>query len=245
MDWIKKIPISHRGLHDGWRIPENSLAAFDLSAAAGIPIELDVQLTADEHAVVFHDYNLKRLTERDAPVAQTSLSSLRALNLYRTNQKIPTLAEVFEAVAGRVPVLIEIKNQGAAGTLESAVLECIKSGATEAAIQSFNPKTLIWFKNNAPAIPRGQLSGGFHDQNLPRHQKFILRNYLLNFLSKPDFLAHEIDCLPSKVISYYRKRGLPVISWVIKSEQNLAKARKESDNIIFEASGNPYLQKEI
>lgn len=242
MDWIKKIPISHRGLHDGWRIPENSPAAFELSAAKGIPIELDVQLTADEHVVVFHDYNLNRLTERDAEVAQSSLDSLKNLNLCGTNQKIPTLSEALEAVAGRVPVLIEIKNRGAAGILENAVLRCIKNGGTETAIQSFNPKTLMWFKNNAPAVPRGQLSGGFGGQNLPRYQKFILRNYLLNFLSKPDFLVHEIDFLPATVTNYYRARGLPVISWVIKSGQNLVKARNVSDNIIFEAAGNPYIQ---
>lgn len=65
-------PIAHRGFHDA-RLsrPENSRAAFEAAIAKGYGIELDLQLSRDGVAMVFHDYDLRRLTGQCGPLRQT------------------------------------------------------------------------------------------------------------------------------------------------------------------------------
>src|ERR1700709_1302665 len=55
-------PVAHRGLWTPDGPPENSLGAFQAACAAGYGIELDVQLSADGEAMVFHDDDLERMT---------------------------------------------------------------------------------------------------------------------------------------------------------------------------------------
>ena len=120
-------PIAHRALHDvSAGRPENSLSAVQAAIAVGYGIEIDLQLTADGAAMVFHDYGLKRLTGRDGTVRQRTAADLSAIPLAGGDgETIPTLAEVLDRVAGQVPLLIELKDQDGAmgdriGPLEAA-----------------------------------------------------------------------------------------------------------------------------
>ncbi len=49
------------------------------------------RLTCDGQAVVFHDWNLQRLTGLDAKVKDVTASKIRELTLLGTDQRIPTL----------------------------------------------------------------------------------------------------------------------------------------------------------
>jgi glycerophosphoryl diester phosphodiesterase len=136
--WLRSRPVAHRGLHDAAR-PENSLAAFEASAQAGHPIELDVHLTADGHAVVFHDDDLPRMTGRPGRVADATLAELRALPLLDTDERIPSLDDVLALVHGRVPVLVELKARAPYGPLEQAVRDRLRRRPGAYAVQSLDP----------------------------------------------------------------------------------------------------------
>ncbi|MCA9705404.1 MAG: hypothetical protein KDK70_06130, partial [Myxococcales bacterium] len=194
-DWVRYRPIAHRGLHDAER-PENSLAAFEAAAQAGHPIELDVHRSADGEVVVFHDETLQRMTGHPGAVAQTPLATLTGLRLGDSDERIPSLHQVLERVAGRVPVLVELKPPERAGPLEQAVCDVLARWPGDYAVQSFDPYSMIWMRRHAPHLPRGMLSGDFHDEDLPLHQRLALRNLALAPWVRPAFVGYELWSLP-------------------------------------------------
>lgn len=234
LKWIIEKKIAHRGTHNNKDIPENSLKAFEESIKKGYTIELDVQLSKDRKVMVYHDYNLKRITGLDEDLANVSYEELKKLTLFDTKEKIPTLKEVFELVDGKTPILIEVKNEGTVGELEKILYEELKEYKGEYAIQAFNPFVLEWFKNNAGEIPRGQLAGGYEDSNLKFYEKFLLSNLLLNFKSKPAFISYKVDELPKDIVTSLRKKGTPILGWTVTKNNDLDKVYENCDNIIFE-----------
>ena len=110
--WLVARPIAHRGLHDSRAgIFENTLAAAEAAIAGGFAIECDVQDTADGEAVVFHDHTLERLTGGHGSVRERDAAELTALAVAATQDRIPTLEAFLARVAGRVPVIVEIKSR--------------------------------------------------------------------------------------------------------------------------------------
>ncbi|MDR1815832.1 MAG: glycerophosphodiester phosphodiesterase [Clostridiales Family XIII bacterium] len=237
--WLRTRPVAHRGLHDGNRaVPENSMAAFRAAAAAWHPIETDVQLTKDGWLVCFHDFDLMRMTGAQGFVRERTLAELRELRLAKTTEAIPTLEELLETVGDRVPLLIEIKNDGRAGLLEDrlcgTLYDCGRRYGTVFAVQSFNPFSLARVRKNRPEILRGQLCAWFTKNQLPLYKRVPLRRFRLNFLSKPDFISYAIGDLPNPQVAAFRAAGLPVLGWTARTEAEREKAARYCDNIIFE-----------
>lgn len=233
--WLRRDPVAHRGLHDASR-PENSLAAFEAAAEAGYPIELDVHLTADGGVVVFHDDTLQRMTGRHGNVRERSLAELTALRLRGTDELVPSLAGVLERVAGRVPVLVELKTHpdGATGRLERAVCDVLSRFPGEHAVQSFDPWSMLWMRRHAPHLPRGMLSGNMRSEGLPLHQVIVLESLALAPVVLPDFIGYELAALPHRATSLWRRLGRPLLAWTIRDEAALRRARGLVDNVIFE-----------
>ena len=234
-EWLVARPIAHRGLHTGdARVPENSLAAFRAAADGGHPLELDVHLSADGVAVVFHDATLERMTGDPRPVAEVTSEELAGLRLLGSDEHVPTLADVLALVEGRVPVLVEIKQRGEVGVLERAVLDDLRGYPGEYAIQSFNPYTLAYVRTADPRVVRGQLSGTFADEDLPGWQVFALRNLLLNWTSRPAFIAFELEGLPTWGTSLQQARGRPLLAWTPDDPESFERAQRLCDGIIFD-----------
>ncbi len=233
--WLRERPVAHRGLHDADR-PENSLAAFEAAAAAGYPIELDVHLTADGGAVVFHDDTLDRMTGRPGRVREHSLAELGALRLRGCDEPIPSLDQVLERVAGRVPLLVELKTHraAAAGPLERAVCNALARFPGEHAVQSFDPWSMLWMRRHAPHLPRGMLSGDMRSEGLPKHEALLLEHLALAPTVLPDFIGYELRALPHWAPSLLRRLGRPLLAWTIRDEPALHRARGLVDNVIFE-----------
>ncbi len=222
------MPIAHRGLHCGPEAPENSMPAFALAIEHGYPIELDVHLLADGGLAVFHDLTLDRMTSASGPITNITSDQLGGLRLQGTESVIPTLQDVLDFVSGRTPLLIELKtNAFRVGDLEGAVVSAVRRYDGEFAIQSFNPLTVAWFRNEAPGFCRGQLSGG-------EVAAGAIRNL------EPDFVAYALSGLPNAEVSKIRSSGLPILAWTIKSEDEQRKARQVADNLIFE--GYPHMK---
>ena len=222
-------PIAHRGLHDA-STPENSLLAFQKAIDAGYAIEIDVRPIDDGTVVVFHDDNLKRLTDRDGYVCNLSRADLDEITLLSSDQKIPTFKEVLDFVDGRVPLLIEVKNNGRVGSLEQATLDLLEGYKGEFAVQSFNPYSLEYFKKHAPQIARGQLSA-FFGKEMTFIRRYLLSRLKLNKISAPDFISYRHSDLPIKYVS---RTKLPVLAWTVRSNSELEKVKPYCNNIIFE-----------
>lgn len=223
--------IAHRGYHTE-NAPENSLAAFQNAIDAGFGIELDIQRISDGTIVVFHDESLSRMTGKDGYVRMLKKSDLKKYKLKGTEECIPTFSEVLKLVDGRVPLLIEIKNDGKVGEFEKDVLASLKNYKGEFAIQSFNPFVLLWFKENAPEIMRGQLSSFFKGEKVPFLRKCVLKRMKFNKQTKPDFISYNAKDLPNRFVKKYN--DLPLLAWTIKSNEDFMKAVKHCDNMIFE-----------
>lgn len=227
MEWIMTRPIAHRGLHQGRAVPENSLAAFEAAIAAHHPIELDVQLLADGHLAVFHDRDLRRLTGKKVRIADQTLATLKRYRLCNTDQTIPSLSEVLAGVDGRVPLLIEIKNEKKVGLPEQALVKTLAGYRGEFAVQSFNPRSLQWLRYHAPHITRGQLAR--------RPQKFLRSNLMLTWLSAPHFISYNVKALPNLPTTLARRYfNLPLLAWTVRSQTDCAKAMQYADNYIFD-----------
>ena len=230
--WLVENYIAHRGFHDQ-DAPENSLLAFENAIKKGYAIELDVHLISDREIVVIHDDTLKRVTSKDGYVKNLKSEDLKNYKLMGTEEYIPTLKEVLKLVDGQVPLLIEIKNNGKVGELESKLYQMLKNYKGEFAVQSFNPYSLQWFNINAPEILRGQLSGNLKNAKLGFFKKFTLKRMLLNkSVSKPNFISYEAEALPNRYVKKYK--NLPLLCWTVRSQEQYNKVIKYCDNIIFE-----------
>ena len=232
--WLTSRPIAHRGLYDlAAGRPENSLAAFEAAAAAGYPAELDVHLTGSGELVVLHDFDLGRATGVARPVATLTAADLSGIRLFGSDQHLPTLAQVMDCVQGRAPLLIELKRQGSADprALVKGVLDGLKDRDGEYALSSFDPVLVYFLRRSGADYPLGQISGLL--RTAKPVQRLIGRSLIGNFLTRPDFLSYELAGLPSLVVGAWRRRGVPVVAWPVRSPADELEARKYADNIIF------------
>lgn len=236
-------PIAHRGYHDAAAgVVENSRAAFDAAITAGYAIELDVQLSADGHAMVFHDYEMSRLTDQSGAIRTRSRDALTQITLKGSDELIPTLPEILTLIAGRVPVLIETKDQDGAmgpdvGPLEQSVATALKDYNGPVAVMSFNPHSVVALAECAPKVARGLVTchfGAEHWQLLNEATRHRLREIPDYARTGASFISHRHDDLTNPRIAELKAAGAKVICWTIRSQQDDAEARKIADNVTFE-----------
>ncbi len=232
--WLVSNPIAHRGLFDNVDVPENSVSAFKKAIEDGYSVELDLRMLSDGTIIVFHDEKLGRMTGADGYTDNCTYPQIEHLKLLNSQEKIPTFEEVLKLFNGQVPLLIEIKNDGKIGAFEKKVYEMLKNYNGEYAVQSFNPFTIEWFKNNAPEVTRGLLSGYFKNSNLGFWAKYKLKRLALAPLCEPQFINYDINCLPNRFVNRKGIKELPLLAYTIKSEQDYLKALKYCDNVIFD-----------
>ncbi|MBT3586613.1 MAG: glycerophosphodiester phosphodiesterase [Halobacteriovoraceae bacterium] len=235
MNWIESKPIAHRGLHSGSEVPENSLLAFEKAIEGGHPIELDVHLMSDGGVVVFHDEDLVRLCGVDKAIADCNSRELQEHKLFGSSYSIPLLKEVLELVAGRVPIAIELKAFNFNPQLAPSTWQVLKDYQGEFAVQSFNPKCLSWFKQNAPHIKTGLIAGSMVGEPLPLFKRLAIRNLLVFPFLRPDYIAYEGAALNYQAISLVRRFSkIPIIAWTIRDQLQLKNVEGLCQNIIFE-----------
>jgi len=221
------VGFAHRGLHCGSGFPENSLIAFAAALEAGAGIECDLRLTADDHIVVFHDADAWRLCASPLRIGQ---SSLRELGRLRVGEgPIPTLANLFALVAGRVPLLLEVKVDGDIWRWVPALRQALKGYGGPLGVMSFDPRLPRLMKTNLPGIRRGLV---VRDSLRPARRWLAMR------LGSPEFLAVDVAALGKPWVARARSR-MPVYSWTIATPQQRAQALVHADAAIWEADGRP------
>ncbi len=236
VSWLGERDYAHRGLH-GAGLPENSPAAFAAALERGMGIECDIQRSREGHAMVFHDATLDRLTAEQGRVAERSAEELGRIQLTGGSDTIPTLRQVLDQVAGRVPLLIEIKSpKGSNGRISAlclSVRRVLEGYQGSHAIMSFDPRIVGWFARHSPLTVRGLVVTEEDDKALPG----MVRRRLALWHARPDFLAYDIRDLPSRFAAAQRRRGLPVLTWTVRTAEYRERAAAHADAPIAEGAG--------
>ncbi|MEO1452291.1 MAG: glycerophosphodiester phosphodiesterase family protein [Pseudomonadota bacterium] len=236
-------PIAHRALHDGTgRCPENSLNAIRAACAAGYGVEVDIQLSADGQAMVFHDYGLQRLTGQSGLVRDATSKDLGQMTLLGGTATVPTLAQCLTAVAGLVPVLIELKDQDGAlgpevGALEQAVARDLASYDGPVAVMSFNPHSTAAMQDLAPAVCRGLTTCAFTGDeynDVPADRRKSLSRIADFDRVGASFVSHDRTDLSNPALTALKSRNAPVLCWTVRSKAEEKAARTVAHQITFE-----------
>lgn len=235
--WLKGVTYAHRGLH-GPGMPENALSAFAAAIEAGYGIECDVQRSSDGQAMVFHDWELDRLTAETGLVIERSAAKLGQIKLIGNDEDlIPTLRDLLDLVAGRVPLLIEVKTRPSTRipAICLAVRRMLEGYRGPVAVMSFDPRVSRWFARHSSHIVRGLVMMEEGSRTLFART----RRHIALWQAKPDFLAYDITDMPSRFAGSQRKRGFPVLTWTVNTPELLERALKHGDGPIAEAAGVP------
>ena len=236
-------PLAHRAFHDltAGR-PENSRAAVSAAIAAGYAIEIDLQLSADGRAIVFHDYSLARLAEAEGPLRSRSAAELAAIGLRGGAEGIPDFRTILDLVAGRVPLLVEIKDQDGAmgpsiGALEAAALADLARYRGPVALMSFNPHSVAEIGRLRPDLPRGLVTSAYR----PEDWHPLTPETCNRLRDMPDverigasFISHEWRDLARPRVAEVQAAGLDLLCWTIRSGEEEAEARQIARNVTFE-----------
>ncbi len=236
LTWIKNSKIAHRGLHTlDKTIPENSMTAMKLAVEKGYGIECDINVLKDGTVVVFHDHNLKRLVGKEEFLKDLNYDDIKDLKILGTNESIPTLKQTLEMVNGKVPLLIELKPLGNNTMLCERFIETIKNYKGVYGIHSFNPYIVNWFRKNHPEIIRGQITEYFsNDPKMKRITKYLMRSMFFNAFTKPDFINYGLRDLPNKYCDRIYRKGVCVIAYASRNQDEFDMVKKHYDNSVFE-----------
>lgn len=239
LKFLTKSTIAHRGLFNNKDVPENSIKAFELAIKNNYIIELDVHMIKDGNLVVFHDYNLKRMTNIDKQIEDFDYEELLKIKLLNTKYTIPTLKEVLKLINNKVPVIIELKTEKINFKLEKRVVEYLDKYKGKFAVKSFNPFSIYWFKKNRENYIRGLLVSNKKDSL----KKYLLSKMVFLKFCDPDFISCKYKLYNNKKIIKFKKNNI-VIGWTIKSEESFNKYIKYFDNLICEnINGNKLWEK--
>ena len=238
-------PLAHRAFHSEDK-PENSLAAIRAAMEAGYGIEIDIQPSRDGTPMVFHDYDLERLTGTYGDITKASDVTLAELRLPGGIEPIPTLKQVLSLVAGLVPILIEVKDQDGTlgkqvGLLEKQIAELLAPYPGPVAVMSFNPHSVAALADLLPDIPRGLTTCAFD----PVSWDTVPASRREELIGIPDFdrvaasfVSHDKTDLTSTHVTRI-KQTAPVLTWTIRSLEEEATARRIADNVTFETYPAP------
>ncbi|GHA59392.1 phosphodiesterase [Amylibacter ulvae] len=236
-------PISHRTLHDitDGR-PENSFEGAQAAIDAGYAIEIDLQLSSDGVAVVFHDYELARLTGQKGYVQNKTAAKLVQIKLLHGERTIPSFEEFLKFIDGRVPLLVELKAQNLmlgeeSDDMVNAVKRCIEEYSGPLAFMSFNPHMIATFARVLPDYPRGIVTDPYTEKDWP----MIADDRRKSLAKIPDyenvgasFISHNVNDLQSDAVAKIKGQGGAVFCWTVRSKAQEAEARKVAQNVTFE-----------
>lgn len=232
----KNLYVAHRGLHsikEG--IPENSLPAIERAVKLGYGVEIDIHITPDGEVVVFHDDTLMRACGVNKRIKNLTYKELCNYRLFGTDEKIPTLKEVLNAVGGKTMLVIEFKcSDGSFRRLCRAANEILSGYCGKYIVQSFNPLPMMWYRRNRPDICRGQLSTDFFKEPKNNALKAAAGLLVLNMISRPDFISYDmryVKALPRRICSFL---GAIRAGWTFTDIEEIEKLKKNFDIYIFE-----------
>jgi len=241
LDWLIARPVAHRGLHDAENgVIENTSCAVEAALAGGYAIEVDLQLTGDGEAVVFHDYSLDRLTTSTGKLLEQTTTQIQSAQFRACGDRIQTLGELLDQVDGKATLLIELKaNWRNPGPLEKRVAAVLDSYSGPVGVMSFDPRSIAILRNQAPQVVRGLTTEKFRigqgwRKLLPVARRLSLRHMAEFGDADPHFAAINVQDLPCAPSRRFLARGLPVLTWTVRTTDERSRASRFADQMIFE-----------
>jgi glycerophosphoryl diester phosphodiesterase len=241
LHWLTARPIAHRGLHDAAHgLIENTAGAVRAAIAAGYGVEVDVQLSGDGEAIVYHDDRLGRLTEGDSRLDRLSAAELKRVPFRDNDERIMTLGDLCDLVASRVPIVIEVKSRfDGNARLAERVAQVLSAYNGPAAPMSFDPWQVKTLRQRVRHLPCGIIAAKYQrhpywDQ-MPAWMRFGMGYLLTGTIGHPQFIAYAAANLPALAPSFARRViGLPLLAWTVRNEAEWKRATLSADQIIFE-----------
>jgi glycerophosphoryl diester phosphodiesterase len=232
--WLTQWEYAHRGLH-GAGVPENSLAAAEGAIARGMGIECDIQRSRDDHPIVFHDWELGRLTGRREGTDALDAENLETLSLLGTDQHPVRLARFLDVIAGRVPLLIEIKSMPGYDVewTCASVAWLLDAYKGETSVMSFDPRVPEWLADQAPRITRGLVGTDSYKNGF----EGVWRTPEALAAAQPDFLAIDVRDLTRPEAGAWRVSGGALLTWTVCSPETRATGLAHADALISEGEG--------
>ncbi|MEO6380685.1 MAG: glycerophosphodiester phosphodiesterase [Nitrobacter sp.] len=239
--WLTARPVAHRGLHDYARgIVENMPGAVRSAVAANFSIEIDIQLTVDGEAMVHHDDELGRLTEGSGALRTKTADELKRVTFKNTSEKMMSLAELCALVAGRVPLVIEVKSHfDGDRRLVRRMADVLSAYNGPAVGMSFDPDQVLALRDLIPSRPRGILAERHYTETdwpeATPYQRAAMTNLRAAFRARPHFVAYLVDELPA--VAPWIARNIfqcPLLTWTVRTPEQRARAAKYADQMIFE-----------
>ena len=239
--WLTARPVAHRGLHDISRgIVENMPGAVQAAIAGNFAIEVDIQLTADGEAMVHHDDALGRLTEGSGLLLEKTAAELKAVRFKNTGEQMMTLADLCTLVAGRVPLVIEVKSHfDGDRRLVRRMAEVLSAYSGPAVGMSFDPDQVLALRENAPNLPRGIVAQRTYDDDywnkLTKEQRDSMLHLRHGFHTQPHFVAFWVNQLPAPAPWIARNLfGCALLTWTVRTPEQRERAARYADQMIFE-----------
>ena len=240
-DWLTARPVAHRGLHDAARgVIENMPAAAEAAVAGRFSIECDIQLAADGEAMVHHDEVLGRLTEGSGALLDKTAVELKAVKFKNTPERMMSLGDLCALVAGRVPLVIEVKSHfDGDRRLVKRMAEVLASYSGPAVGMSFDPDQVLALRETMPQRPRGIVAQRDYDDDywikLSPGQRRSMRHLRHAFYTRPHFVAFSVNQLPAPAPWIARNLfGLPLLTWTVRTPEQRERAARYADQMIFE-----------
>jgi glycerophosphoryl diester phosphodiesterase len=241
-DWLTARPVAHRGLHDAARgVMENMPAAAHAAVAGNFAIECDIQLTSDGEAMVHHDDALGRLTEGSGALLTKTAAELKAVKFKDTAEQMMTLGDLCDLVAGRVPLVIEVKSHfGGDRKLVRRMSDVLTAYSGPVVGMSFDPDQVMALRETMPKLVRGIVAQRTYDDDgswakltpAQRDSMLYLRH---GFRTEPHFVAYWVNQLPSPAPWIARNVfGCSLLTWTVRTPEQRERAAQYADQMIFE-----------
>ena len=240
-DWLTARPVAHRGLHDAARgVIENMPGAVQAAIAGNFSIEVDIQRSADGEAMVHHDDALGRLTEGTGALRSKTATELKAVTFKSTSERMMTLSDLCTLVAGRVPLVIEVKSHfDGDRKLASRMAEVLAAYSGPAVGMSFDPDQVIALRELIPQRPRGIVAEREYTADDWPEASVAQRRGMTHlrhaFRTRPHFVAYWVNELPAAAPWIARHVfGLPLLTWTVRTAEQRERAARYADQMIFE-----------
>jgi glycerophosphoryl diester phosphodiesterase len=240
-DWLTARPVAHRGLHDAARgIMENMPAAAEAAIAGNFAIECDIQLTTDGEAMVHHDDALGRLTEGSGALLSKTAAELKTVTFKNTSERMMSLGDLCALVAGRVPLVIEVKSHfDGDRKLVKRMAQVLQGYSGPVVGMSFDPDQVLALREIMPKLPRGIVAQRNYDDDywakLTSEQRDSMLYLRHAFRTEPHFVAFWVNQLPAPAPWIARNIfGCPLLAWTVRTPEQRERAARYADQMIFE-----------
>jgi len=240
-DWLTARPVAHRGLHNLARgIVENMPGAAQAAVDGRFAIECDIQLSADGEAMVHHDDALGRLTEGSGKLIDMTAAELKAVVFNNTPERMMSLSDLCALVAGRVPLVIEVKSHfDGDRRLVARMAQVLGRYSGPVVAMSFDPDQVLALRETMPKLPRGIVAQRTYDDDswtkLTPDQRSGMLQLRHALRTEPNFVAFWIEQLPAPAPWIARNIfGCPLLTWTVRTAEQRARAARYADQMIFE-----------